>query len=309
MEVVHGTAALPIEGPSAVTIGFFDGVHRGHQAVIGRTVEEARLRALRPTAITFDRHPLETLSPGKTPPLLTTLRKKAELIEALGVETLFVLEFTEEVSLWSPEEFVRRVLAAGLGTGHVVIGTNFTFGHKAAGNFEVLSDLGAVHGFSVQAVGLFKLDGRPVSSTSIREAMTEGDLTWPERALGRRYLVEGTVVPGAGRGKNLGFPTANLRTPDGILLPGRGVYAGRAGFGGRWWTASINVGINPTFGQEPLHVEAYLLGFDEDLRGRVLAVEFWQRLRDEIRFDTPDDLVRQITDDVERTRALVRDQD
>jgi riboflavin kinase / FMN adenylyltransferase len=299
MELVHGTAALPIEGRSAVTIGFFDGVHRGHQAVIGRTVEEARRRGLRATAITFDRHPLETLSPGKTPKLLTTLRGKAELIEALGVETLFVLEFTEEVSRWPPKEFVRRVLAAGLGAEYVVIGTNFTFGHKAAGNFEVLSDLGAAHGFSVEAVGLFKQDGRPVSSTSIREALTEGDLAWPEIALGRRYQVEGTVVPGAGRGKDMGFPTANLRTPDGILLPGRGVYAGRSG------TAAINVGINPTFGQEPLHVEAYLLGFDEDLSGRLLAVEFWQRLRDEVRFDSSDELARQINDDVERTRALI----
>jgi riboflavin kinase / FMN adenylyltransferase len=305
MDVVHGTRSLPVEGPTAVTIGFFDGVHRGHQAVIRRTVEEARSRTLRPAAVTFDRHPLETLSPGKTPPLLMTLRSKAEQIEALGVETLFVLEFTEDVSRWPPEEFVRRVLASGLGAGHVVIGTNFTFGHKAAGNFEVLSELGAAHGFSVEAVGLFKVEGRPVSSTSIREALAEGDLTWPEQALGRRYLVEGMVVPGAGRGKELGFPTANLRTPDGILLPGRGVYAGRAGSGGRWWTAAINVGINPTFGEEPLHVEAYLLGFDADLGGQVLAVEFWERLRDEIYFDSPNDLARQISEDVERTRTLV----
>jgi riboflavin kinase/FMN adenylyltransferase len=305
MEVVQGTGSLPIEGPSAVTIGFFDGIHRGHQAVIGRMVQEAGGRALRPTAITFDRHPLETLSPGKTPPLLTTLRKKAELIEGLGVETLFVLEFTEAVSRWSPADFVDRVLVAGLRAGHVVIGTNFTFGHKAAGNLEVLSDLGATHGFSVEAVGLVKVDGRPVSSTSIREALSEGDLEWPRRAMGRRYLVEGTVVPGAGRGRRIGFPTANLRTPDGILLPGRGVYAGRAGFDGRWWTAAINVGINPTFGREPLHVEAYLLGFGQDVGGRVLAVEFWERLRDEVRFDTADDLARQINDDVERTRALV----
>jgi len=305
MDVVQGTGSLPIEGSSAVTIGFFDGVHRGHQAVIGRMVEDARARGLRPTAITFDRHPLETLSPGKTPPLLTTLRRKAALIEELGVETLFILEFTEQVSRWPPEEFVRRVLAEGLGAGHVVIGANFTFGHKAVGNFQVLSDLGAALRFSVQAVGLFKVDGRPVSSTSIREALAEGDLSWPQRALGRRYLVEGTVVPGAGRGRSLGFPTANLRTPDGILLPGRGVYAGRAGLDGRWWTAAINVGVNPTFGEEPLHVEAFLIGFDADLGGQVLAVEFWERLRDEVRFETAEDLARQIDDDVERTKAVL----
>lgn len=305
MEVIQGSGALPIEGDSAMTIGFFDGVHRGHQAVIRRVVEVARERSLRAVAVTFDRHPLQTLSPGKTPPLLTTLRRKAALVEALGIDVLFVLEFTEQVSRWPPEEFVSRILARGLSTRHVTVGTNFTFGHKAAGNFEILSDLGTGHGFTVEAVALFKIDGRPVSSTSVREALAEGDLDWPERALGRRYAVEGQVVTGAGRGKDLGYPTANLRIPDGILIPGRGVYAGRAAIGGRWWTAAINVGINPTFGGVPLHVEAYVLDFDGDLGGQVLTVEFWARLRDEVRFDSPGELTRQIAEDVERTRSIV----
>ncbi|HEX2025954.1 MAG TPA: bifunctional riboflavin kinase/FAD synthetase [Actinomycetota bacterium] len=305
MDIVQGTAGLPIDGPSALTIGFFDGVHLGHRAVIGRTVDAAVEGNLRPVAVTFDRHPLRTLSPGKVPPLLTTLRRKAQLIEALGIDTLFVLEFTEEVSRWSPEAFVDRILLEGLGARRVVVGANFTFGHKAAGNLEVLTDLGRGRGFDVDGIGLFTLDGRRVSSTSIREALAEGDLGWPERALGRRYAVEGTVVPGAGRGRGLGFPTANLRTPDGLLLPRRGVYAGRASHGERSWPAAINVGTNPTFGGEPLHVEAHLVGFDGSLSGEVLSVEFWARLRDEIRFDSADSLVRQIADDVERTRALV----
>jgi riboflavin kinase / FMN adenylyltransferase len=305
MEVVHGSRSLPLPGESSVTIGFFDGVHRGHQAVIGRAVEVARDRALRPAAVTFDRHPLETLSPGKTPPLLTTLRRKAELIEGLGVETLFVLEFTDEVSRWPPEAFVERVLGRGLSARSVVVGSNFTFGHRAAGNIGTLAELGTIHGFTAEAVATFKLEGRPVSSTSIREALAEGELAWPEIALGRRYAVEGTVVPGAGRGRGLGFPTANLRTPDRILLPGRGVYAGRASAGTETWVAAVNVGINPTFGGEPLHLEAHLLDFEGDLIGRVMAVEFWERLRDEVRFDTPEDLARQIKEDVERTRSAV----
>jgi riboflavin kinase/FMN adenylyltransferase len=255
--------------------------------------------------VTFDRHPLEVLSPGKTPKLLTTLRRKAGLIDALGAETLFVLEFTEEVSTWSPEEFVDRILARGLRARHVVIGANFTFGHKAAGNLEVLTDLGAGRGFDVEAMRLFKLAGRPVSSTSIREALAEGDLEWPIQALGRRYVVEGQVVAGAGRGRGLGFPTANLRTPQGILLPAGGIYAGRAEVHGRWWTAAVSIGTNPTFGDEPLHLEAHLLGFEGDLTGAVLAVELWARLRDELRFDSVDDLTRQMRDDVERTRAVV----
>lgn len=305
MDVIQGSGALPIEGESAVTVGFFDGVHRGHQAVIRRVVEVARERSLRPVVVTFDRHPLQTLSPGKRPPLLTTLRRKAALIEELGVDILLVLEFTEEVSRWPPEEFVDRILARGLGARHVSVGTNFTFGHKAAGNFQVLADLGAAQGFSVEPVALFKADGRPVSSTSIREALAEGDLDWPERALGRRYAVEGQVVAGAGRGKGLGYPTANLRTPDGILIPGRGVYAGRVAIGGSWWTAAINVGINPTFGGVPLHLEAYVLDFQGDLGGQVLTMEFWARLRDEVRFDSPEELSRQIGMDVERTRGIV----
>ncbi|HEX2030188.1 MAG TPA: bifunctional riboflavin kinase/FAD synthetase [Actinomycetota bacterium] len=305
MEVVHGSSALALEGPSAACIGFFDGVHVGHRAVIGRVAAVGRDQGLRPVAVTFDRHPLETLSPGKTPKLLTTLRRKAELIGALGIDALAVLEFTEEVSRWTPEAFVDRVLVRGLDTRHVAVGANFTFGHKAAGNLEVLGDLGATRGFTVEGLSLAKVDGRPVSSTSIREALAEGELDWPRRALGRRYAVEGQVVPGAGRGKGLGFPTANLRTPDGLLLPARGVYAGRAGNRGSWWTAAINVGINPTFGQEPLHVEAHLLGFDGTVGGQVLTVEFWERLRDEVAFSSPEELVAQIGEDVRRTRAVV----
>ena len=305
MEIVQGGSSLPLEGESAITIGFFDGVHRGHQAVIRRIIEVAKERDLRSVVVTFDRHPLQTLSPGKTPPLLTTLKRKASYIEELGVDVLFVLEFTEEVSQWSPEEFVDRVLVRGLGTRHVSIGTNFTFGHKAAGNLQVLADLGAANDITVEAVGIFKMDGRPVSSTSIREALSEGDLEWPARALGRRYVVEGQVVQGAGRGKGLGWPTANLRTPEGILLPGRGVYACLASTEGRSHAAAVNIGINPTFGGEPLHLEAHLLDFEGDLLGKVLAVEFWERLRDEQRFDSADVLAEQIEHDVQRTRELV----
>jgi riboflavin kinase/FMN adenylyltransferase len=305
MELIQGTSSLPLDGDSAITIGFFDGVHRGHQAVIRRVVEVAERQGLRSVVVTFDRHPLQTLSPGKVPPLLTTLKRKASHIEEIGADALFVLEFTEDISRWSPEEFVNRILVDGLKTRHVSIGTNFTFGHKAAGNFQVLADLGTARDFTVEPVGIFKVDGRPVSSTSIREALAEGDLEWPERALGRRYVVEGHVVTGAGRGRGLGWPTANLRTPDGILLPGRGVYACRAIVDGASTAAAINIGINPTFGGEPLHLEAHLLDFDRDILGSVLTIEFWKRLRDEQRFDSAEALTNQIEQDVDQTRELV----
>jgi riboflavin kinase / FMN adenylyltransferase len=306
MNVVRGIEELPLAIPAtAVTIGFFDGVHRGHQVVFRRTVEEARERGAVAVAVTFDRHPREVFAPGTEPKLLTTLERKAELIGALGIETLVILEFTEEFSTWPPEEFVTRVLVDGLRAKYAAVGSNFTFGHKATGNLVTLSDLGSGQGFAVDGVALLKIDGRPVSSSSIREALSAGDLEWTATALGRRYVVDGEVMPGAGRGAGLGFPTANLQVPDRMLLPGEGVYAGTAFVSGGRHVAAINIGTNPTFGSESLHLEAYLLDFDGEVRGERMSVEFWERLRDEIRFESPQDLARQIKEDVERTRTVV----
>src|SRR5919109_672191 len=248
MEVVQGSRSLPIHGESSVTIGVFDGVHAGHRAVIGRAVEVAREGDLRAVAVTFDRHPLETLSPGKTPKLLTTPRRKAELIDALGVDVLFVLEFTEEVSRWSPEDFVERVLVRGLRARHVAVGASFTFGHRAAGTVATLAELGTRHGCTAEGLETVLVGSRRVSSSSIRDALSAGETSWP---------------------------------------------------------AAINVGVNPTFGREPLHLEAYLLGFEGDLTGTVVGIEFWARLRDEVAFDGPAQLSRQIGLDVEATRRLV----
>jgi riboflavin kinase/FMN adenylyltransferase len=306
MEMARGIASLPLSvGPTAVTVGFFDGVHRGHQAVILRTVEVARERGLTPVAVTFDRHPREILTPGDVPPLLTAMERKASLIEELGIEVLVVLEFTEELSKWPPEDFVERILVDGLKAGHSVVGSNFTFGHKAAGTLATLSGLGAGHGFSVEGVGLLKIDGRPVSSSSIRAALAEGDLDWPAEALGRRFAVDGVVVRGAGRGRAMGFPTANLAVAPGMLLPARGVYAGRALVGGDSFLAAINVGTNPTFGGEPLRVEAFILDFDRDILGAPISIDFWHRLREEVPFASAEDLARQIGADVDRTRELL----
>jgi riboflavin kinase / FMN adenylyltransferase len=309
MEVVRGHGAVAPHPPSSsVTVGFFDGVHRGHQGVISRTVELARARSLRPVAVTFDRHPRETYASGTAPPLLTTLERKADLIARLGVETLLVLEFTAEVARWPPEAFVRRVLADGLGAAVVVVGRNFTFGDRGLGTVETLEELGRIAGFDVEGVPLLRLDGAPLSSSSIREALANGNLTWPTTALGRRFMLDGEVTTGAGRGARLGWPTANLRVDPGLLVPGRGVYAGRAVLAdGAVHTAAINVGTNPTFGEEPLHVEAFLLDFDGELRGQPIALEFWERLREERRFDSGEALAHQIGEDVERTRAVVRE--
>ena len=308
MEILRGLDALPLpDAPSVVTVGFFDGVHLGHQQVLRRTVEAAKERRARSIAVTFDRHPREILTPGSEPRLLTTVERKASLIEAAGIEALLVLAFTEELSRVPAGDFVREVLVGGLHAVHARVGANFTFGHEAAGTVETLRSLGGPLGMTADEVELFAIDGRVVSSSSIRESLAAGVLEWPLVALGRRYLVDGDVVSGAGRGKGLGYPTANLRTWPRLLLPGQGIYAGTAElFDGSRYAAAIDVGTNPTFGTEPLHVEAFLIGFpDEELRGQPLAVEFWERLRDEVRFDSVEELVEAIATDVERTSRVV----
>jgi riboflavin kinase/FMN adenylyltransferase len=309
MEIVRGLESLPLaEGPSVVTVGFFDGVHLGHREVIRQAVEAAAERDALSVAVTFDRHPREILSPGQEPRLLTTVERKASLIEQIGVDVLVVLEFTQPFSEVSAEDFVRDVLVGGLHAVHARVGANFTFGHRAAGTVATLGEVGARLGMTADEVGLFTIDGRVVSSSSIREALSQGDLAWPTTALGRRVVLDGEVVSGAGRGKGLGYPTANLRTWPRLLLPGQGIYAGVAEhFDGSRYAAAVDVGTNPTFGVEPLHVEAFLIDFpDVELRGQQIAVEFWERLRDEVRFDGVDELVAAIADDVERTRIAVR---
>ena len=308
MDIVRSLDALPLPaGPSVVTVGFFDGVHLGHQEVIRRTVEAARELDARGVAVTFDRHPREILTPGEEPRLLTTVERKAELIEACGIDALVVLEFTKEFSKVSAEDFVRNVLVGGLHAVHARVGANFSFGHRAAGTVATLRAVGEPLGMTADEVGLFAIEGRVVSSSSIREALAAGDLAWPRTALGRRFAVDGEVIAGAGRGKGLGYPTANLRTWPRLLLPGQGIYAGVAELeDGSRYVAAVDVGTNPTFGTEPLHVEAFLLDFpDDELRGDTLTVEFWERLRDELKFDSVDELVTAIAQDVERTRTIV----
>jgi riboflavin kinase / FMN adenylyltransferase len=306
MEVVRGFESLPpASGAAVVTIGFFDGVHRGHQAVIGRTVELARERGLPSVAVTFDRHPREVFAPGTEPRQLTSPARKAELIAALGIDALLVLAFDEAFSRIPSDEFVKRVLVDGLRAEHVVVGENFTFGYRALGDVAALEELGRSMGFGAEGVPLLDVEGRTVSSTAIRQALAEGDVVWPRAALGRRYAVDGRVGEGAGRGATLGWPTANLDLPPKMLLPGTGVYAGRASLPGGRWTAAINVGTNPTFGVEPLHLEAFLLDFDGDIRGEDMSIEFWAHVSREERFDSIEALMEKIADDVRRTREIV----
>ncbi|MDQ4143213.1 MAG: bifunctional riboflavin kinase/FAD synthetase [Actinomycetota bacterium] len=309
MKTIVGRDSLKeAAGPAAVAIGTFDGVHIGHRALIGRTLEHARKDDLVATVLTWDRHPAATLRPDKEPPQLATPERKVELIQQTGIDQLVVLEFDETLSRWTPQEFVRRVLVEGLEAGAVLVGSGWRFGHKAAGDVDLLGRLGVELGFSVVPLELSQVEEEPASSTRVRRALADGDLALVRSLLGRPFDMDGVVKKGDGRGTGLGWPTANLAVPDGFAHPPRGIYAGRARVGSEWWPAAISVGVNPTFGGQPgttpVRVEAYLIDFSGDLYDQPIRIEFHQRLRDELKFDSVDELTAQIARDVEDARRL-----
>lgn len=292
--------------PSVVTIGYFDGVHRGHQAIVGRAVAAARERGVRAVAVTFDRHPLEVVRPEAVPPALQSLEGRVDALAAQGVDEVLVLEFTPAFSRMSAEAFVAEVLAGRLETVHVVVGENFRFGHRAAGDVATLAGLGPRHGFTVDAVRLETSDETAISSTEIREHLASGDVAWVAAALGRPFALDGEVVRGDGRGRSIGVPTANLAVDPARAVPADGVYAGHARLAdGRSWPCVVNVGTRPTFGGGDRTVEAHLLDADVALYGERLTVTFEAHLRPERRFGGPDELVAQIRSDIERARALL----
>jgi riboflavin kinase/FMN adenylyltransferase len=302
-----GVAALP-EGvkPTVVTVGMFDGVHRGHRALLDRVAAEAAARGVPAAAVTFDRHPLAVLRPGSEPPLLTTLDRKVDLLGEAGVDVVLVLEFTRELSEVPAEAFATEVLFDALAARAVVVGENFRFGHKAAGDPALLADLGRPRGIDVVAVPLQTHDGDVVSSTRVRSELASGDVAAAAASLGRPYAVEGVVVEGDHRGRPLlGIPTANLQVPAGIALPADGVYAGHlTEEDGLARPAAISVGTNPQFGTDR-RVEAHVLDFDGDLYGHRVSVAFTHHLRDQAVFAGVDELAAQIRADIDRVRRLL----
>jgi riboflavin kinase/FMN adenylyltransferase len=308
----YGLAEVPSNwGRCVATIGVFDGVHRGHQRIVGRAMEIARERNLPVVVITFDPHPDEVIRPGSHPPMLTTTRRQAELLADLGADAMIVLPFSVDFSRLSPDEFVRVVLSERLHATAVVVGENFRFGHKAAGDVPLLAQLGEKYDFTAEGVPLLVADGVTISSSYIRERLAEGDVTAAAAALGRPHRVEGVVVRGHMRGRGLGFPTANLETPPYTATPADGVYAGWLtslaldGAAASRWPAAISVGTNPTFGLGERTVEAYALDRDDlDLYGTHAAIDFIARLRGTERFDSVEALVTQMHDDVAQARDL-----
>jgi riboflavin kinase / FMN adenylyltransferase len=302
----RGLEAIPNGwGRSVVTIGVFDGVHRGHAQLIGHAVQRARELSVPCVLMTFDPHPSEVIRPGSHPAQLTTLRRRADLVEQLGVDVFFVLPFTVELSRMPADEFVHEVLVERLHVAEAAVGDNFTFGHKALGNIELLRALGQRFGFTAGGVDLLSQDGLTFSSTYIRSCIDAGDVAAAATALGRPHRVEGIVVRGDQRGRSMGYPTANLSTPRHTAIPADGVYACHFVHRGRTLAAAGSIGTNPTFSGRERRVEAFVLDIDEDFYGEQVALDFVDRLRGMWRFDTTDKLVSQIEDDVARTREVL----
>jgi riboflavin kinase / FMN adenylyltransferase len=310
MQRWHGPAEVPDNwGSSVVTIGTFDGVHRGHQRIVGHARQVGSDLGLPVVVVTFDPHPDEVVRPGSHPPFLATARRRSELLAGLGVDAVCVIPFTYEFSQLGPDEFVRTVLVDRLHAARVVVGEDFRFGHKAAGDVALLAELGEKYDFAVEGMPLLTEDGVRISSTEIRGRLAAGDVAGAAHDLGRPHRVEGVVVRGHRRGRALGFPTANLETLPHAAIPADGVYTGwlasldADGAEAERWPAAISVGTNPTFDGRERTVEAYALDRDDlDLYGAHVAVDFAERLRPTVRFDSVGELVAQMREDVDEAR-------
>ncbi len=309
MQIWRSLEEVPSDlGPTVVVVGNFDGVHRGHRHVVNRARETAAARSLAVVAVTFDPHPMAVLRPEHAPTALTSLEVRAELLADAGADAVLALPFDRDVARWSPEEFVRRVLVDGLHAATVVVGANFRFGHRAAGDVATLRETGERYGFTAEGIAL---DGGPQvwSSTYVRMSLAAGDVAGAAEALGRPYAVRGVVVRGDQRGRELGFPTANVPTGALTAVPPDGVYAGtlRRLDTGETYPAAISVGTNPTFdGVRGRRVESYVLDrTDLDLYGVEVEVGFVDRLRGMVAFESIDELVEQMRADVDRARALL----
>ncbi len=284
----------------SVALGTFDGVHLGHRRVIATAVDRAHDLGVRSAVATFDPRPVSVIVPERAPDSLTSLERRLQLLREAGVDDVLVINFTPELASRTPEQFADEVLVGQLGAAEVVVGQNFRFGHRRAGDVDSLRVLGESRGFGVTVAPLFEFDGEPVSSSRIRELIRLKYVEDAGRLLGRPPSLEGEVVRGDGRGRELGVPTANLGMTTGFVVPAEGVYAGDVVLAdGRTFRSAISIGTNPTFdGERAVRVEAHLLDFDEDLYGTDIRVDFRRYLRGQRRFDGLAELITQMREDI-----------
>jgi len=291
-----------VEG-TVVTVGTFDGVHLGHVAVLDEIADRARRRGLHSVLLTFDRHPLTVVRPGAAPGLLTTPDEKKEILTQNGPDYVAFLPFTRRLSRLSPEDFVRRILVDRFRVRELVIGYDHGFGRARSGDIELLGRLGAAMGFEVDVVDAVTVNGRPVSSTAIRDLIREGRVEQAAAMLGRPYSFRGPIVHGLGRGQDLGFPTANIPAPgENKLLPCQGIYAVRASLRTEIRNGLLHLGPRPTFAGSPPSIELYIMDFDRQIYGETVRVDFLRRLRDVLPFDSVAALIEQMRRDERSAR-------
>ncbi|MHA2789204.1 bifunctional riboflavin kinase/FAD synthetase [Corynebacterium sp. S7] len=321
MDIWYGLDSVPeLSGRTVITIGVFDGVHRGHQRLIRQAVESAQQGGHESVVMTFDPHPVEVFAPERTPTTLTSLSDRAAILESFGVDHMLIIDFTKELAGELPEDYFRNVLVDTLHATHVVVGENFTFGAEGAGTSETMRALGEKYGVDVTVVDLLVEDGQRVCSTYIRKQLSEGNPDVAAHALGRNYSVTGVVEHGAGRGgAELGYPTANQYFSESEALPADGVYAGWFSIvdgdtegaidgdmiPGVKYPAAISIGTNPTFGDNERSVESFILDRSADLYGRTAKVEFVAKVRDMVKFHSVDELLENMANDVKKTRTVL----
>jgi riboflavin kinase / FMN adenylyltransferase len=305
MKIIQAANELKTEGKKVcLAIGFFDGVHLGHQQIIRQTISDAHQHDAIAVVLTFDKHPNSIVAPDKVPPLIYSLPQKLRAIESLGADALLLIQFDKKFSEQTGEEFIRS-LTRDFGKIHsICVGADFVFGHKRNGNVALLKKLGAELNFLVHGLAAVSLDGQVVSSTRIRETIRAGDFDAASQMLGRTYAISGRVVEGDKLGHKLGFPTANLDTTN-LILPPNGVYSGCTKLKGQFYRVALNIGLRPTIAsaKPQLRVEAHLLDFSGELYGKELEVEMGEKLRDEQKFSSATELSEQIARDIAQVQA------
>lgn len=291
----------------ALCIGMFDGVHRGHQKLIGQLTAAARRLRVPSLAFTFGQHPLRILAPPYAPPLLSDPEEKLDRIERLGVDLCLMLDFTPAFASIDPDAFLNDIVVDNLHARYIACGDDFRFGAKGAGDIELLKTRAADLGFEVEVCPSLIDGGRPIKSMRVRQCLIDGQIDEAQRLLGRPYRLTGCVVPGDERGRTLGYPTANLSVPPRRLIPKDGVYVVRVASGERQWGGMMNIGVRPTFPSAGRSVEVNLFDFEGDLYDRTLICTFVRRIRDELAFDSVDALVEQIRDDEKTCRKALKE--
>ncbi|MDH3974099.1 MAG: bifunctional riboflavin kinase/FAD synthetase [Deltaproteobacteria bacterium] len=305
MKVYRGVEGLEGKFNSpALTLGNFDGVHRGHRKIFKQLRSKADEMGGEAVIFTFDPHPVKVLRPDEGPSLISPLPEKLKLLEESAVDAVILADFTRAFAEQHPAQFVREIIHERIKAGHVIVGHDFTFGKGKEGTIGSLKLLGEELGFHVEVIAAVKLDGQIVSSTRIRELIRKGDVKEAAKLLGRCHYVTGEVIEGHGRGKPLGFPTANLDYRA-ELIPEDGVYAAKAEIEGKMYGGATNVGTNPTFGDEKRSVETYIFDFNESLYGKTMKVSFVERIRGEIAFSSPHELAGQIKRDISKVKTAL----